>query len=328
MAGVDDEMSGSLSVTPKTTEQHLIPRSDKSVAYVTNNKRLRSTFCTIEVTVTTDMHEAACGLIATAEPSCYCLKNSACVTGPLRSQQRIYDTSLKCILVTETVIVRDGFQMRLMMEFTGENRGFCFVTYTTRTDAGRAVREANGLEIRQGRPLGVTLSVDNNRLFIGGLPRQRRRDEILAEMQRLVDGVRDVIVYSDVRDKSRNRGFAFVEFESHRDAAMARRRLIACGVQLWGLPLAIDWAEPEPELDDDTMSKVRFSYAACFLSVKILQFSSHCLGGLRCCRAMRGISSAYVVMRRLSVCPSRSWIMSKRIKISSKFFHPRVATPF
>ena len=30
----------------------------------------------------------------------------------------------------------------------------------------------------------------------------------------------------------------------------------------------------------------------------------------------------------LSVCLSRSWIMSKRIKISSKFFHHRVATPF
>jgi len=31
---------------------------------------------------------------------------------------------------------------------------------------------------------------------------------------------------------------------------------------------------------------------------------------------------------RPSVCLSRSWIMSKRIKISSKFFHGRVATPF
>jgi len=31
-----------------TTEQHLIVRSDKSVAYVTNNRRLYSTFCTIE----------------------------------------------------------------------------------------------------------------------------------------------------------------------------------------------------------------------------------------------------------------------------------------
>jgi len=50
MAG-DNEMfmTRSLNVTPKTTEQHLIAGSDKSVAYVTNNKRLCSTFCTIEI---------------------------------------------------------------------------------------------------------------------------------------------------------------------------------------------------------------------------------------------------------------------------------------
>ena len=50
MAGDDDEMfmTRSLSVTPKTTEQHVTARSDKSVAYVTNDERLRSTFCTIE----------------------------------------------------------------------------------------------------------------------------------------------------------------------------------------------------------------------------------------------------------------------------------------
>ena len=40
MAEDDDEMfmTRSLNVTPKTTEQHLTVRSDKSVAYVTNNK--------------------------------------------------------------------------------------------------------------------------------------------------------------------------------------------------------------------------------------------------------------------------------------------------
>jgi len=50
MTGDDDEMfmTRSLNVAPKTTEQHLIARTDKSVAYVTNNKRLCSTFCTIE----------------------------------------------------------------------------------------------------------------------------------------------------------------------------------------------------------------------------------------------------------------------------------------
>jgi len=42
------------------------------------------------------------------------------------------------------------------------------------------------------------------------------------------------------------------------------------------------------------------------------------------CRAMLCISAAYVVMRCVcvSVCLSRSWIPSKRIKLSSKFFSP------
>ena len=42
MAGNDDEMfmTKSVNVTPKTTEQHLISRSDKSVAYVANDKTL------------------------------------------------------------------------------------------------------------------------------------------------------------------------------------------------------------------------------------------------------------------------------------------------
>jgi len=50
MAGDDDEMfmTRSLNVTPETTEQHLIVCSDKSVSYVTNNKRLHCTLGTIE----------------------------------------------------------------------------------------------------------------------------------------------------------------------------------------------------------------------------------------------------------------------------------------
>ena len=52
MAGDANEMfmTRSLNVTSKTTEQHLVVCRDKSVSYinVSNNKRLRSTFCTIE----------------------------------------------------------------------------------------------------------------------------------------------------------------------------------------------------------------------------------------------------------------------------------------
>jgi len=60
-------MTRSLSFrpTPKKTEQHLIVRSDKSVAYVTNNKRLLDVlYC---IAITTDRHEASRGLFATAD---------------------------------------------------------------------------------------------------------------------------------------------------------------------------------------------------------------------------------------------------------------------
>ena len=68
MVGDDDEMfmTRSLNVMPRTTKHHLIVRSVAYVvAYVTNNKRVRSTFCTIKLT--TDRHEASRGLLAIAQ---------------------------------------------------------------------------------------------------------------------------------------------------------------------------------------------------------------------------------------------------------------------
>lgn len=45
-------------------------------------------------------------------------------------------------------------------------------------------------------------------------------------MFQLTDGVVDIIMYPSSTDKSKNRGFAFVEYKSHKAAAMARRKLI------------------------------------------------------------------------------------------------------
>jgi RNA recognition motif-containing protein len=80
--------------------------------------------------------------------------------------------------------------------------------------------------------------------------------EIAEEMRKVTEGVIDAIVYPSITDKTKNRGFAFVEYESHRAAAMARRKLLPGRIQLWGQPIAVDWAEPEQEVDEDVMAKV------------------------------------------------------------------------
>ena len=85
---------------------------------------------------------------------------------------------------------------------------------------------------------------------------QVTKEDIKQEMQKVTDGVVDVIVYPSASDKTKNRGFAFVEYDSHRAAAMARRKLMNGRVQLWGHHIAIDWAEPELEVDDEIMAQV------------------------------------------------------------------------
>ncbi|TNN19551.1 APOBEC1 complementation factor [Schistosoma japonicum] len=74
--------------------------------------------------------------------------------------------------------------------------------------------------------LGICLSIDNYRLFIGGIAKTKSKDEIMLEMLKVTDGVSDVIVYPSVVDKVKNRGFAFVEYENHKSVAMARGKLI------------------------------------------------------------------------------------------------------
>ena len=48
----------------------------------------------------------------------------------------------------------------------------------------------------------------------------------MEEMKKVTEGVVDVIVYPSAADKTKNRGFSFVEYKDHKAAAMARRKLM------------------------------------------------------------------------------------------------------
>ena len=152
------------------------------------------------------------------------------------------------------------YEFRLMMEYSGYNRGYGFVMFTSREHGKKAVSELNNFEIRKGRMIGLCRSVDNCRLFVGGIPKNKKREEILEEMKKITDDVVNVIVYPSANDKSKNRGFAFVQYTNHRAAAVARRKLIPARIHLFGQPIAVDWAEPEPEVDDDVMKTVKVLY--------------------------------------------------------------------
>ena len=110
------------------------------------------------------------------------------------------------------------------------NRGYAFVLFRRGEDAREAINRLDRTEIRPGHRVGVRKSVDNCRLFVGGLPRDKTKEEFDTEIRKHPCGqfMRRIIMYPSVQDKAKNRGFAFVEFSSHRDAGEKMRKNQLC----------------------------------------------------------------------------------------------------
>ncbi|XP_043253134.1 probable RNA-binding protein 46 [Colletes gigas] len=149
-------------------------------------------------------------------------------------------------------------ELRLMLDFSGSTRGYAFALFENSKIARTACMKLNGYEIRPGHHIGVVKSIDNCRLFFGGVPKDKSKEEFLEELNKILDGIVDIYLYPSGHNKTQNRGFIFVEFKDHRAAAMARRKLIPGKVMLWEHEIAVDWADPEPgdPIDEEIMETV------------------------------------------------------------------------
>uniref|UniRef100_A0A0K2UKG4 Heterogeneous nuclear ribonucleoprotein Rlike [Musca domestica] n=1 Tax=Lepeophtheirus salmonis TaxID=72036 RepID=A0A0K2UKG4_LEPSM len=153
------------------------------------------------------------------------------------------------------------WDLRLMMDpMTGLNRGYAFITFTEKGAAQEAMKKLNDHELRGGRRIGVTISFNNHRLFIGNIPKHCDRDELIEEFSKHTPNLREVIIYSSPDDKKKNRGFCFLEYESHKAASLAKRRLETGRIKVWSCDIIVDWADPQEEPDEDTMAQVKVLY--------------------------------------------------------------------
>lgn len=142
-----------------------------------------------------------------------------------------------------------------MVDFSGNNRGFAFVQYSTVAEAKLAIKKLDGYEIQPQKKLHVTKSVDNCRLFVGHLPKTLSREQVENVLRLYTDDIKQIFIYYSLSDKTQNRGFCFVEYENHRAACLARRRFFTTGIPEWP-DIVIDWAIPEEDVDEEVMKSV------------------------------------------------------------------------
>jgi len=140
---------------------------------------------------------------------------------------------------------------------TGESKGYAFVRFWTPEAAQEAVNNLDG-KILKGRSIGVALSNDNQTLFLGHINKEWKRAELEMHLvEAKIEGLNNITIMKDPSDLVRNRGFAFVEFNTHHQAARAHGKMTKPDFRLGGMPIRCDWAEPLNEPGEDVMKTVR-----------------------------------------------------------------------
>lgn len=99
---------------------------------------------------------------------------------------------------------------------------------------------------------------DKCRLFMGNLPKVKTEKDICEEVSRITTGLVRVITYKNFEDPTLHRGFCFLDYESAALAADAKRCLAQYTV--FGCKTIVDWADPEPEIDERMMANVRILF--------------------------------------------------------------------
>ncbi|PKU34717.1 heterogeneous nuclear ribonucleoprotein r isoform x1 [Limosa lapponica baueri] len=149
------------------------------------------------------------------------------------------------------------WDLRLMMDpLSGQNRGYAFITFCSKDAAQEAVKLCDNYEIRPGKHLGVCISVANNRLFVGSIPKNKTKENILEEFSKVtVLFVRNLAttVTEEILEKSfsefgklervkKLKDYAFVHFEDRGAAVKAMNEMN--GKEIEGEEIEIVLAKP------------------------------------------------------------------------------------
>eukprot|EP00252_Welwitschia_mirabilis_P027288 TRINITY_DN9327_c0_g1_i1.p1 TRINITY_DN9327_c0_g1~~TRINITY_DN9327_c0_g1_i1.p1 ORF type:complete len:684 (+),score=183.24 TRINITY_DN9327_c0_g1_i1:175-2226(+) len=139
-----------------------------------------------------------------------------------------------------------------------KNRGFAFVRFATIEQVKRAVTELKNPQVR-GKQCGVTRSQDNETLYVRNVCRTWTKEALKNKVKEYgIDNVEELTLVDDPKEAGKNRGFAFLEFNTHLEASNAFKRLQRRDVFLGtNVRAKVAFAESGIEPDEEVMAQVK-----------------------------------------------------------------------
>ncbi|KAM6251821.1 dead end protein homolog 1 [Porphyrio hochstetteri] len=131
------------------------------------------------------------------------------------------------------------YEFRLMMTFSGLNRGFAYAKYSSQHGARAAIARLNNFQVRKGHAIVVSRSTEKCELSVDGLGPSVGQRELEAVLQRITEGLRSISLYASPGQKQAQ--LAVLRYGSHQAAAIAKKTLLEGNMRLGGAEMSVDW---------------------------------------------------------------------------------------
>ncbi|XP_064527625.1 dead end protein homolog 1 isoform X1 [Pseudopipra pipra] len=135
------------------------------------------------------------------------------------------------------------YEFRLMMTFSGLNRGFAYAKYSSPRGARDAIAALNHYPVRQGCTIVVCWSTQKRELSVDGLAASVSQQELEATLQRATQGILSVTLHAS--PCQRQAKLAVLKYSSHQAAALAKKALMEGNLRLRGSGMRVEWLHPD-----------------------------------------------------------------------------------
>ncbi|KAI9541473.1 hypothetical protein NQZ68_030054 [Dissostichus eleginoides] len=148
------------------------------------------------------------------------------------------------------------WEFRLMMNFSGQNRGFAYAKYSSPAVVSDAVHLLNGHWLEAGLRLSVRRSTEKSHLCIGELPACTQPEPLLQVLRGMADGVERISLKTGPGIVGVS---AIVVFSSHYVASMAKKALVEAFRKKFQLKISIKWHSTMKSTTDKPPPPHKFS---------------------------------------------------------------------
>ncbi|NWU20257.1 DND1 protein, partial [Dyaphorophyia castanea] len=135
------------------------------------------------------------------------------------------------------------YEFRLMMTFSGLNRGFAYAKYASLQGARNAITTFHRFQVREGCTIVVCRSTQKRELVVSGLDISVSQQELEAVLQTVTEGILSVTLHASPCQRPAK--LAVLKYRSHEAAALAKKALMEGNLRLRGAGMRVDWLDPQ-----------------------------------------------------------------------------------